>query len=601
MNEENPHYRYFLYARKSQESEERQVLSIGSQKEKIETIFPDLKIVDTLEESKSAFKPYERTVFLDMIERIRSGEADGIVSWHPDRISRNEIDAATVTYLVRTGVIKDLKFGSYNFDNSPEGIMMLQMALSQSQYSSSKLSKDVKRGLSTKLKMGIRPNKAPQGWLNDYISPKGMKTISIDKKRFPVLRKCWDLMLTGNYTPPQILKKLNDEWGYRTRKTKRTGGKPMSRSGIYLMFNGKFYAGLIKQQDEIWTKGAHEPMVTLEEFDRVQRLLGKKGNPRAKQYDYCFKPLLACGECQGSITAESKRKILKNTGETKEYIFYHCTHNKDKNCKQGSIEERQLKKSMEAEMDRYTILPQFKDWAIEMLNKYNDSEIKQRTDIHKMQSQAVLTRQGEVDNLTKMRYRGLIDDEEYLREKKGLQSKITKLKEELGDTERRAENWLELTEKTFEFITYAAHHYKEGSFEERRTILSGFGSNFLIQDKKLQMLPHEWLIPIDEKYKQLEKEYLSLEPEERASESGRSARLEKICIKWRRDRDSNPRRVAPQRFSRPPLSTTQPSLRDCLFSKKAGVFYQFFTFLQALLLVEVRGRSLGLGSWLLRC
>ena len=540
MHEENPHYRYFLYARKSQESEERQALSIGSQKEKIEAIFPNLKIVDILEESKSAFKPYERTIFQKMIERIQAGEADGIVSWHPDRISRNEIDAATITYFVRTGVIKDLKFGSYNFDNSPEGIMMLQMALSQSQYSSSKLSKDVKRGLSTKLKMGIRPNKTPQGWLNDYISPKGMKTISIDKKRFSVLRQCWDLMLTGNYTPPQILKKLNDDWGYRTRKTKKTGGKPMSRSGIYLMFNGKFYAGLVKQQDGTWTKGTHKVMVTLEEFDRVQRLLGRKGNPRAKQYDYCFKPLLTCGECQGSVTAETKRKIIKETGESKEYTYYHCTHNKDVKCKQGSIEERKLKKKMKAEMERYTILPQFNEWAIEMLNKYNDSEIKQRTDIHKMQAQALLTTQGEIDNLTQMRYRGLIDDDEYLREKKDLQGKIAKLKEQLGDTEKRAENWLELTEKTFEFITYAAHHYKEGDFEDRRTILVGFGSNFLIKDKNLQMLPHEWLIPIDEEYKQLEKEYLSLEPEERASESGRSARLEKICLKWRNDRESNP-------------------------------------------------------------
>jgi len=197
-----------------------------------------------------------------------------------------------------------------------------------------------------------------------------------------------------------------------------------------------------------------------------------------------------------------------------------------------------MKKLMKAEMDRYTILPQFKDWAIEMLNKYNDSEIKRRTDIHKMQAQAIMTTQGEIDNLTKMRYRSLIDDEEYLKEKKDLKAKIAKLKEQIGDTERRAENWMELTEKTFEFITYAAHHYKEGSFEERRTILTGFGSNFLIKDKKLQMLPHEWLIPIDEEYKQIEKEYLSLEPEERALESGRSARLEQICIKWRREGDS---------------------------------------------------------------
>ena len=541
MQEINPNYKYFLYVRKSEEDETRQILSIGSQKERAASLFPDLKVVDVLEESKSAFKPYERTVFLDMIERIRAGEADGIIAWHPDRLSRNEIDAATITYLVRTGVIKDLKFGSYNFDNSPEGIMMLQMALSQSQYSSSKLSKDVKRGLNDKLTIGIRPNRTAQGWLNDYISPKGMKTIKVDKKRFTVLRKCWDLMLTGSYTPPQILKKLNDEWGYRTRKTLKTGDKPLSRSGIYRMFSNEFYAGLIKQQDGTWTKGTHTPMVTLEEYDRVQRMLGKKGNPRAKKYDFCFKPLLTCGECAGNVTAQHKKKTIKSTGEIKEYTFYHCTHNKkDANCKQRSIEERELKKAMATEMASYTILPQFKEWAIEMLNKSNDSEIQQRSKIHEMQSRAVLTTQKEIDSLTQMRYRHLVDDKEYLREKKKLQKNLTKLKEELGDTHNRAENWLELTEKTFDFITYAAQNYAREDFEGRRTILQGFGSIFLIRDRKLKMQPHEWLIPIDEGYKELEKEYLSLEPAERACQSGQSAALDSIRLRWRRDRDSNP-------------------------------------------------------------
>jgi site-specific DNA recombinase len=557
MQAENPKYRYFLYARKSSESEERQALSIGSQKEKASSLFPHLKIVELLEESKSAFKPYERTVFHSMIERIRAGEADGIIAWHPDRLSRNEIDAATVTYLVRTGVIKDLKFGSYSFENSPEGIMFLQHALSQSQYSSSKLSKDVKRGLSDKLQMGIRPNRTPQGWLNDYISPKGMKTISVDKKRFPVLRKCWDEMLTGSYTPPQILKKLNNEWGYRTPKTKKLGGKPQSRSGIYKMFANKFYAGLIKQQDGTWTKGTHTPMVTLEEYDRVQRLLGKKGNPRAKEHDFCFKPLLTCGECAGVVTAELKKKTIKSTGEIKEYTFYHCTHNKkEANCKQRSIEERELKKAMEAEMASYTILPQFKDWAIEMLNKYNDSEIQQRSKIHEMQSRAVLTIQSEIDSLTQMRYRHLVDDKEYLREKKKLQNKLTKLKEELGDTERRAGNWLELTEKTFDFITYAAQNYAREDFEGRRTILNGFGSIFAIRDKKLKMQPHEWLVPIEEGYKQLEKEYLCLEPAERACQSGESAALDSIRLRWRREGDSNPRN--PFGFTRVPGEPIRP-------------------------------------------
>ncbi|MCF7860413.1 recombinase family protein, partial [Patescibacteria group bacterium] len=126
--------KYLAYVRKSTEGDERQALSIDSQKDKVREFFSGLDIIEVLVEKHTAFKPYSRPVFAQMIKRISRGEAQGIISWHPDRLSRNEIDASTITYMVRTGLIKDLKFGSYNFDNSPEGIMMLQMALSQSQY-----------------------------------------------------------------------------------------------------------------------------------------------------------------------------------------------------------------------------------------------------------------------------------------------------------------------------------------------------------------------------------------------------------------------------------------------------------------------------------
>src|SRR3989344_7701378 len=158
--------KYFLYARKSTEEEEKQALSLSTQIEKAHEIFPDLDLIELPPESASAFTPNNRPIFEGMLKRIDAGEAHGVVAWHPDRLSRNELDAAAITYRVRTGKILDLKFGSYNFDNSPEGIMMLQMALSQSQYFSSKLGKDVRRGLEKKFDMGWQPNMCPNGYKN---------------------------------------------------------------------------------------------------------------------------------------------------------------------------------------------------------------------------------------------------------------------------------------------------------------------------------------------------------------------------------------------------------------------------------------------------
>lgn len=123
-------------------------------------------------------------------------------------------------------------------------------------------------------------------------------------------------------------------------------------------------------------------------------------------------------------------------------------------------------------------------------------------------------------------------DEEYLKQKKDLQMTLTRLKEELGDTEKRAENWLELTEKTFDFITYAAYHFNEGSFEKKRSILCGFGSNFFIKERKLEMQAHEWLVPIGEEYKPLEKEYLALEPEKGLITKAQMETLEQIRLSW---------------------------------------------------------------------
>src|SRR6266511_486495 len=212
MGMPEPRLRYVAYVRKSTESEERQVLSIETQVRKAREMFPGLCITDTRQERASAFEPGKRPVFDGLIDDIDQGKVDGIIAWHPDRLSRNEEDAAKLTYRVRKGVIKDLRFCSYNFDNSPEGIMMLQLALSQSQYFSAKLSKDVKRGIEQKLHLGWRPGVVGIGYLNETVN----HTVIRDPDRFLLVRRMWDLLLAGQHTPGKIADIAKSEWGLVT-------------------------------------------------------------------------------------------------------------------------------------------------------------------------------------------------------------------------------------------------------------------------------------------------------------------------------------------------------------------------------------------------
>ena len=76
---------YFIYARKSTDDEERQQLSIPAQLDELRTFAQKegLVIADTFIESKTAKVP-GRELFNQMLDRIEKGEAQGILSWHPD-------------------------------------------------------------------------------------------------------------------------------------------------------------------------------------------------------------------------------------------------------------------------------------------------------------------------------------------------------------------------------------------------------------------------------------------------------------------------------------------------------------------------------------
>ncbi len=162
-----------------------------------------------------------------------------------------------------------------------------------------------------------------------------------------------------------------------------------------------------------------------------------------------------------------------------------------------------------------------------------------------MQHKALAETQKELDELTKMRYRQLIDDTTFIKEKNELQTKISQLKANLRQTESRAEKWLELSEKTFSFATYAraaflkANEMGKAGLELKKEILLTIGKTPIIKDEKLIIEPNEWLVPIKNGYSALEAEYLGLEPTKMVINNTKTEALTSVRAHWLRGQDSN--------------------------------------------------------------
>jgi len=355
------------------------------------------------------------------------------------------------------------------------------------------------------------------GYLNTKHEVRGENYIIKDPERFDLVKRAWKLMLTGEYTIPKLLKIVNNDWGLRTRKSRHRGGNPINKSTMYNIFTNIFYTGLFLYRGEIGN-GTHEPMVTTNEFDLVQKLLGRYGKPRSKSHSFTYTGIMTCEECSNTITACEKTKLIKTKNELKDYTFYYCSHRKmgTENCTQRSyIPEAKLEAMIKKEIDKYTISEKFRDWALRILQEEHSEEAAEREAIYKSQLNALETSQRELDSLITMRMRELIDDDQYTSRKKELSDRIVILKQKTAETQNRAYNWLQYTEKAFNFAHDAKAKFDdpETTPEEKRSIFMTLGWNHTMIGEKLHISGHKWLEPIEKKRKLAEEEINRLELE----------------------------------------------------------------------------------------
>lgn len=507
MNDKN--IDYFLYARKSSESEDRQVLSIESQKsELLELIKRDqLNIADIKEEAHSAKAP-GRPVYNELLDEIEAGRGQGVVVWNVDRLSRNSVDTGRLVYLFDTGKLQEVVTPSQVFRNTPNDKFLLSLLCSQAKLDNDNKGINVKRGLKAKAERGIYPCPAPTGYLNNKYAERGNKTIESDPDRFDLLRKMLEEVASQKRRPLEALKMGNEDWGFRTKD-----GKKLSRSGWYYILTNPFYAGTFEYplNSGNWYEGIHTPMISKEQFDLIQVILGNKGRPRASTRTFAFTGLMRCGECNASITCEGKVKRQQN-GNVHKYSYYRCTKKLDPKCTQKYVEEKLLEKQILETLGSIKIPPEFNNWALKWLRKLNQQESMDRNMILAQQQKAYKVCLDKIDELIDMRAAKEISAEDFARKKSKLEVEESRFKELLDDTDARVNKWLKKADELFAFARDAVQKFNEGDLNDKHYVLSKLGSNLILFNKTLRVDLEDTLLPMQEAAQEARRITDTLEP-----------------------------------------------------------------------------------------
>jgi site-specific DNA recombinase len=444
--------KWALYARKSTESEERQIQSIDDQLNFLKEMADreELKIVETITESKSAKDPDKRDGFKKLLALINSGKVDGILAWKIDRLSRNPIDSATIQYYLQKGKIKCIKTAERDYLPEDNALVYAVEQGMANQFVRD-LSKNVKRGMKSKAEQGWFPNIPPIGYLNSKTREKGRETILTDELRFPIVRKMWDLMLTGNYNLPQVLKIATDDWGLKTSPRKKLGGRPICVSYMWKIFTNIFYTGQFEYGGQIYP-GKHTPMITLDEYERVQYILGRKSKPRSKTHVFPYTGFMICGGCGAVITGTEKIKHLK-IGESRKYVYYHCTKRKQGvDCAEPRLTKDELEAELLRVISEQTIHPKICELGFRIIREMHSTESSEQEKLLVNHTNNLNDVQRKLNNLTAFLLSETISEDEYKVQKESLLSEKVKCEHLLTQLDSRSKNWRTLTEDMFVFV-----------------------------------------------------------------------------------------------------------------------------------------------------
>ena len=460
--------KYFLYARKSTEDDDKQVMSIEAQLFELREFAhkENLEILEEFQESKSAKTP-GRAVFGVMMAKIEKMGNVGILAWHPDRLARNSIDGGRVIYAVDQEKIVSLRFPTFWFEPTPQGLFMLQVAFGQSKYYSDNLVQNVNRGIRNKLRRGEWLNLAPFGYVNNPRT----KNIEVHLVKSRVVVQAFEEYSKGNHTYISLAQFIAD-LGVVTRNN-----TPLPKISIKKMLTNRAYLGFVKHHKE-WFQGNFTPIISPKLFEAVQKVLKDKERPRRtrKGHDFAFRGLFRCGECASMITAQFAH------GNGGVYRYYRCTKKKGV-CSQGYLREDVLVFQLKERLQTISLCERYTDWMLGEVEKWEKENSAVSQSRVQNLAENIKASEARLEKLVSSYLDGDIPKELYIKKKDEIMRSTLSLKEEKKDFEHGGNVWVEPLRKWILDTKQADFLCKSDDLHAIKEFIQKIGTNHEFREK----------------------------------------------------------------------------------------------------------------------
>ncbi len=461
-----------IYARVSTKEQAEEGYSIPAQLKAIEAFCASegLTVRERFIETESAGHA-GRTAFGKMLAFLSDGSVRVVVAHKQDRLYRNFADKAMLeeSLGVRTRyVVGDLGDG-------PEGELVRDVNLSVSKWFLANLRQEVKKGMQEKVEQGGWPHHAPIGYLND----RNVRSLVVDPDTAHLVRHAFERYATGLVSLGDLAAELT-AMGMRSTK-----GNPPAPGSLHVMLRNPLYVGLVRYKGQLYP-GAHEPLVSVALFDRVQAAFepNRNGN-KSIRHVFVLRDFMTCGVCGCKITAERQ----------KGHVYYRCTHGKGREAcsERRYTREEGLMEQVDELLGRIAISPEVVSALAEAA-----AELDRSKDAGKASERSRLARQAEAcrtraDALLDKLLDGTISDAIYQEKAAALQSERATFERRLMELDKAQPESSSQVERLAATASAARVTFAKGSEETKREVLAMVLSNLTLEDGRIAS--YQWKDP----------------------------------------------------------------------------------------------------------